>query len=251
MARLSWNDDETPSSKLQHPEKCAEKLAAPWTAVAERSGDTAFATHEPQYPSTALAIQERRGASLPAALQDLTDHSAPLAMSNAIITAANPVTSADLPHARLGQRFGRMDLTSQLALLAVEPLADRFDSFARDRIAVLLAARTSSLSTDVEYWKGRDNAGGPSPTLFTYTLPSAALGEIAIRHRLTGPGLCFVGAGEELVIEAADLLGRGEADACVCVIADVVSPALAEMISTPPAATAHAFFVQREENTPS
>jgi len=217
--------------------------------VAERSGDTAFASHEPQYLSTALAIQVRRGASLPAALQDLTDHSAPLAMSNAFTTAANTVTAAntgtaaDLTTARLGHRFGRMDLTSQLALLAVEPLAGSFDSFARDRIAVLLAARASSLATDVEYWKGRDGAGGPSPTLFTYTLPSAALGEIAIRHRLTGPGLCFVGGSDELVTEATDLLGRGEADACVCVIADVVSPALAEMISAPPAATARAFFV--------
>ena len=141
-------------------------------------------------------------------------------------------------------------MTSQLALLAVEPLAGDFDSVSRDRIAICLAVRTSSLATDVEYWKGRDNPGGPSPTLFTYTLPSAALGELAIRHRLTGPGLCFVGGGDELVAEATDLLRRGEADACVCVIADVVSPALAEMISAPPAATARAFFVRRKENFP-
>jgi len=75
--------------------------------------------------------------------------------------------------------------------------------------------------------------------------PSAALGEIAIRHRLTGPGLCFVGGGDGLVAEATDLIGRGEADACLCVIADVVSPTLAEMISAKPSATARAFLVRR------
>jgi len=166
-------------------------------------------------------------------------------MPKLVITAATNVTQADLPNARLGQRFGRMDLTSQLALLAVEPMAGSFEAFARDRIAVLLAARTSSLSTDAEYWKGRAGAVGPSPTLFTYTLPSAALGEIAIRHRLTGPSLCFVGGGDELVAEARDLIEREEADACVCVFADVISPALAEMISAKPSATARAFLVCR------
>ncbi len=168
-------------------------------------------------------------------------------MSNPFISASNTVTSADVAVARLGPRFGRMDLSSQLALLAVEPFAAHFDSVPRDHIAICLAARAGSLSTDAEYWQGRDAAGGPSPTLFTYTLPSAAIGEIAIRHRLTGPGLCFVGGGDELLAEASDLIRRGEADGCVCVTANVVSLALAEMIAAPPAASASAFFVRRSE----
>src|SRR5262245_36247608 len=117
-----------------------------------------------------------------------------------------------------------MDLTSQLALLAVEPLTPHFEPLARDRVAICLAARTSSLPTETEYWKGRDNAGGPSPTLFTYTLPSAAIGEIAIRHRLTGPNLCFVGGSQDVLPEAADLIRQDEADGCICVYVDVVSP---------------------------
>ena len=165
--------------------------------------------------------------------------------SNLIITARNNVTSADVATARLGPRFGRMDLASQLALLAVEPFAAHFDSVPRERIAICLAARAGSLSTDTEYRKGRDAAGGPSPTLFTYTLPSAAIGEIAIRHRLTGPSLCFVSGGDDLLAEASDLIERGEADGCVCVFANVVSPGLAELISATPAARAEAFFVRR------
>jgi 3-oxoacyl-(acyl-carrier-protein) synthase len=160
------------------------------------------------------------------------------------ITDASTVTEADLPNARLGQRFGRMDLTSQLALLAVEALAANFESLARDRIAIVLAAKTSSLSTDAEYWKGRDNPGGPSPTLFTYTLPSAAIGEIAIRHRLTGPNLCLVGNSSDVLPEAAELLRRGQADGCVCVMVNVVSSTLAGMISLPRAAEGGAAFVQ-------
>jgi 3-oxoacyl-(acyl-carrier-protein) synthase len=166
---------------------------------------------------------------------------------NLFITATNSVTDADLPNARLGQRFGRMDLTSQLALLAVEPLAEHLATLARDRIALILAAQTSSLSTDAEYWKGRDNPGGPSPTLFTYTLPSAAIGEIAIRHRLTGPNLCFVGGSNDVLPEAADLIRRGEAVGCVCVYVNVISPALAGFIHRPPTARAGALFLQPGE----
>ena len=168
-------------------------------------------------------------------------------MSKLFITAASQVTQADLRDARLGQRFGRMDLTSQLALLAVERFASSFDSLTRKRIAICLAARTSSLSTDVEYWKGRDAAGGPSPTLFTYTLPSAAIGEIAIRHRLTGPNLCLVGYSQDLLSEAADLLRRGEADGCVCVYVHAISATLAGLIAAPEAARACAVFIQHAE----
>jgi 3-oxoacyl-(acyl-carrier-protein) synthase len=166
-------------------------------------------------------------------------------MCNTFITAANSVTSADVAAARLGTRFGRMDLASQLSLLAVEPFAPYFDSFARDRIAIVLAARAGSLSTDVAYWEGREAVGGLSPTLFTYTLPSAAIGEIAIRHRLTGPNLCFVGDSQDVLPEAAELLRTHEADACVCVFANVISTALTQIIPVPEAARAGAVLLQR------
>ncbi len=166
-------------------------------------------------------------------------------MDKLVITASNIVNADDVRAARLGTRFGRMDLMSQLALLAVEPFAAQFESIARERIAICLVARSSSLATDVEYWKGRDNTGGPSPTLFTYTLPSAALGEIAIRHRITGPPLCFVGGGDDVMAEAMDLLKSGAADGCVCVDVNVVSPALSELIGLPVVAEARAFLIKR------
>src|SRR5689334_11849330 len=129
-------------------------------------------------------------------------------MSDMVITAASFVTAADLPGARLSNRFGRMDLPSQLSLLAVENLGLNLDAFPRDRIGICLAVRGGSLSTDVEYWRGRDATGGPSPMLFAYTLPSAPIGEIAIRHRVTGPGLCLIGDSGAVLTEARDWLVR-------------------------------------------
>lgn len=166
-------------------------------------------------------------------------------MINPFLLAINAVTRADLATARLGQRFGRMDLISQLSLLAVEPFAAHFDNFACDRIAIVIAVRAGSLPTDVAYWEGRDQPGGLSPTLFTYTLPSAAIGEIAIRHRLTGPNLCMVGACRDVLAEAVALLRTDEADAVIAVDTNVVSPALTKMISLSETATAGAVLISR------
>ena len=165
-------------------------------------------------------------------------------MDNLVITAARRATEADLKLARLGPRFGRLDQTSQLALLAVEMLGVNFEALSRERIAVCLAANAGSLSTDLEFWKGREAVGGPSPTLFAYTLPSAAVGEIAIRHRLTGPNLCFVGDSRDVLPEAAELIERGEAEACVCVYCNVISAAAAGLVQSEPAASACAIFLQ-------
>jgi 3-oxoacyl-(acyl-carrier-protein) synthase len=166
-------------------------------------------------------------------------------MDKFVITATSRATEADLKSARLGSRFGRLVLSSQLALLAVELLGVEFGKFSRDRIAVCLVANAGSSSADFDFWQGRDAVGGPSPTLFAYTLPSAAIGEIAIRHRLTGPNLCFVGDDKILLPEAADLIQREEADSCVCVYCDVVNVGAAKIIEVPAAASARAHFLTR------
>jgi 3-oxoacyl-(acyl-carrier-protein) synthase len=164
-------------------------------------------------------------------------------MTSVIITAARNVTSADLPAGRLIPRFGRMDLMCKLALLAVEPFAASFDAQPRDRIAICLTAACGSLAADFDFWSGHDAVGGPSGTLFAYTLPSAAIGEIAIRHRITGPNLCTVG-GDMMLADAREMLLRGEADACVCISCDVLTPAIAELIHVAPTARASALFLR-------
>ncbi len=164
-------------------------------------------------------------------------------MDKIVIAAASMVGEEDVRMARLGTRFGRLDLASQLALVAVEALGVNFDLLPRELIGICLAARAGSLATDFDFWRGRDNAGGPSPTLFAYTLPSSAIGEIAIRHRLTGPNLCLTGEGS-IIPEACDLLRRGEAQACLCVFYNVVTPAIAGLINSPAAALAGAILLR-------
>jgi 3-oxoacyl-(acyl-carrier-protein) synthase len=164
-------------------------------------------------------------------------------MDNFVVTASSIVTEADVRVARLGGRFSRLDLFSQFALLAVEALRINFETMARDRVGICLGTKTGSLSTDVEYWKRRDAPGGPSPTLFAYTLPSAAIGEIAIRHRLTGPNLCFLGEDAIVLSEAKELIRRGEAEGCICVSCNVASEAAAGILQMPPMAEASALFL--------
>ena len=165
-------------------------------------------------------------------------------MNRIVIAATSRVTETDASAARLGPRFGRLDLASRLALLAVEALGVNFEMQPRDRLGICLAARAGSLATDLEFWGGRDGVGGPSPTLFAYTLPSAAIGEIAIRHGLTGPNLCVVGE-DSVLAEARDLLQRGEVEACLCLSCNIVTPALAAMIRSTSVASASAIFLQR------
>jgi 3-oxoacyl-(acyl-carrier-protein) synthase len=166
-------------------------------------------------------------------------------MDKVVVAAASIVTEADLAKAKLGSRFGRMDLLSQLAVLSVEWLGIDFETMEPDRVGVCMAVTAGSLSTDIEYWKGRNDLGGPSPTLFAYTLPSSAIGEIAIRYRLTGPNLCLVGSDAILLSEARDMILRGEVDSCVCIACNAITPAASEMIRATPKAEARAIFLSR------
>jgi 3-oxoacyl-(acyl-carrier-protein) synthase len=164
-------------------------------------------------------------------------------MNNLIITHGRQVTRADAESSRLGTRFGRLDTLSQLAVVAVECLGIKFDQMALDRIGICLVARAGSLSTDVEFWNGRDAVGGPSPTLFAYTLPSAAIGEIAIRYQLRGPNVCLVGNPSQALTEGVDLVSGGEVGACVCVGCDALTPEAATLTGSLAADHACAWFV--------
>ena len=165
-------------------------------------------------------------------------------MTDAHVIASATATASGLETARLGPRFGRLDLLSRLGLLAVESLGFDFSSVPSDRVGVCLAVRAGSISTDIDYWNGRNDPGGPSPMLFTYTLPSSGIGEIAIRHRLTGPVLCVVGEEATALAEAQNWIERGEADVVVCVYCDAITPAAAQAIGSAPSSSARATLLR-------
>lgn len=165
-------------------------------------------------------------------------------MNDFQIITGSTVTEADLKSARPGQRFGRLDLQSQLAVLAVSSLRIDFEVFNRERIGICLSTSAGSLTTDFNFWESRKEIGGPSPTLFAYTLPSAAVGEIAIHFKIKGPNICFVADDKYLLAESKDMIVRGDADACISIHCDVISSSISDIISTPPIAKATATFLR-------
>lgn len=112
-------------------------------------------------------------------------------------------------------RFGRMDALSRLALMAVEALGVEFAN--RDEVGVILETKHGSLLADRQFLLTT------SPSVFTYTLPSTAIGEICIRHKLRGPLLCLLtetGDGRQALEQAQAWLVRREVKSCLCLCAD-------------------------------
>jgi 3-oxoacyl-(acyl-carrier-protein) synthase len=130
-------------------------------------------------------------------------------------------------------RFGRMDLMSRLGLVAVELLDAGLDSLPPRRkqsVGVCLETFTGSLDTDVRFLQT------PRPSLFTYTLPSMALGEVCIRYQLQGPVLCLVApedASDGVLAEATEWLHQGDAEACVCFRSEALDRDVADAVFLP------------------
>jgi 3-oxoacyl-[acyl-carrier-protein] synthase II len=75
----------------------------------------------------------------------------------------------------------------------------------------------------------REGAGAASPSLFTYTLPSAATGELSIHFGLAGPAVTLAhgaGAGLSALGVAARAIATGEADLMLAGGADTIGDTL-------------------------
>jgi len=121
------------------------------------------------------------------------------------------------------ERFGRLDLLSKYAMAAVEMLALQPNAEKDSDTALLLTSARGCLGADLEFLATMQAT--PSPALFTYTLPSIALGEIAIRYRISGPNLCLLDQcepGPLAICEAFRLLTLGEAKRCLAITADAL-----------------------------
>lgn len=94
-------------------------------------------------------------------------------------------------------KFHKMDNLSKLGLIATEAALKQTDFFKRnssETLAIIMANRSSSLDTDRLHQNSiRDkNHYLPSPATFVYTLPNIVIGEIAIKHKITGENAFFV-----------------------------------------------------------
>ena len=84
-------------------------------------------------------------------------------------------------------KFFKMDELSRLGFLGAEMtlMRSELEQYKDDEIAVIFSNHSSSLQTDVEYYKSA-KSGIASPAQFVYTLPNIEVGEICIRHKLYG-----------------------------------------------------------------
>lgn len=131
-------------------------------------------------------------------------------------------------------RFGRMDWICRLGLMATELLDANFGAMTDaqlERIGVCLETCAGSLENDIQFVQTS------RPSIFAYTLPSTAIGEVCIRYRLKGPMLCLVtgtpGTGDA-ASEATEWVERGDADACLCLSCDTLDPKTAAGMRLPP-----------------
>jgi hypothetical protein len=86
-------------------------------------------------------------------------------------------------------KFYKMDKLSKASFLGVELLKTvepAILSQADDEIGLLFSNSESSSDTDIQFRKSYQTDQLPSPSLFVYTLPNIAMGEIAIRNKWYG-----------------------------------------------------------------
>jgi hypothetical protein len=94
-------------------------------------------------------------------------------------------------------KFFKMDNLSKLAVLAAEIILKDTELYKvadKDSVAVVLANASSSLVADTRYQQTISNPENyfPSPSLFVYTLPNIAIGEICIRHKIYGENVFLI-----------------------------------------------------------
>lgn len=111
-------------------------------------------------------------------------------------------------------KFHKMDNLSKLGFLAAESLLQEVESFEgvdKAKTGIFLSNAYSCLDTDERYYNSITDI--PSPGLFVYTLPNILIGEICIRHKITGEHAFFLSEQFDLAFVCqyvTDLFRRGQ-----------------------------------------
>lgn len=121
-------------------------------------------------------------------------------------------------------KFFKMDTLCKLAFLTAEVLltpARVGEWKPGGELGVVLSNKSSSLLTDLAHQRSIQDAAHyfPSPAVFVYTLPNIMIGELSIRHQLTGENTLFIAdtfPPELLETYATELLAEGLSPACLC-----------------------------------
>jgi hypothetical protein len=126
-------------------------------------------------------------------------------------------------------KFFKMDKLCKLGFIASELLIRNtpgFSAFPKNEVALVFTNNSSSLDSDrthISTIADKQNYF-PSPSVFVYTLPNIIIGEIAIRHKLTGENAFFVREifDEKLMFDYCSILLQNKAtSAAICGWVDV------------------------------
>ena len=85
-------------------------------------------------------------------------------------------------------KFHKMDRFCQLGFLTALPIVPAASTYEPQKTGLLLASKSGSYFTDHHYFSRvfAQESITYSPAQFTYTLPSAVLGELSIQHNFQG-----------------------------------------------------------------
>lgn len=91
-------------------------------------------------------------------------------------------------------KFHKMDVLSKLLILTEELLHDSIpmEGNLEDEMALIMANRSSSAVVDQKFIESYTQQNNPSPSLFVYTLPNIAIGELSIRRKWYGENSFFI-----------------------------------------------------------
>lgn len=110
---------------------------------------------------------------------------------NQILTDCYKILGMNYP------KFHKMDGLCKLGILATEAALQNSDFFSRnlaENTSIVLSNSASSLDTDRTHQNSINSKENyfPSPSIFVYTLPNIVIGELAIKHKITGENAFFV-----------------------------------------------------------
>jgi hypothetical protein len=122
--------------------------------------------------------------------------------------------------------FGKLMLPDKLAFSAASVILSRYTLQSKETTAITLGICAGSLSTDLRYME-TVTAGFPGPAVFSATLPSSAIADIAIYFGIKGPNrVCAGNAASGLfAFELATLLlESGKASTALVLSVNAVEP---------------------------
>jgi hypothetical protein len=120
-------------------------------------------------------------------------------------------------------KFFKMDNLSKLAILAADCIfkdTELNNTDVKGNTAVVFANASSSLVTDANYQQTINDPANyyPSPSLFVYTLPNIAIGEICIKHKIYGENVFLISRkfdADVLYFHVNEIFERTDTQNCI------------------------------------